>query len=115
MRESRIEQALRLRAADYGFLALKFVSPQKAGVPDRVLITPHGTVFIELKAPGQKPRPLQNRVMAEMARSGARLYLIDNLDAVETLLAALATGDETTLDTVQYHPPVTITTPIARP
>lgn len=115
MRESYIEQALRIRATSYGFLALKFVSPQKAGVPDRVLITPHGTVFVELKAPGQKPRPLQNRVMVEMAHSGARIYLIDSLEAVDTLLAALAARDKTALDTLQYHPPAIIATPIARP
>ena len=61
MRESKIEQRLRVKLQRLGCLVYKFVSPGNNGVPDRIVITPGGTVyFVELKkddgelSPGQR-------------------------------------------------------------
>ena len=60
MIEKQVEQALRKAVRDRGGLALKFVSPGLAGVPDRIVLMPNRRVaFVELKAPGKHPRPLQ--------------------------------------------------------
>ena len=38
----------------------KLVSPGFDGMPDRMVLLPNGRVgFVEVKAPGEKPRPLQ--------------------------------------------------------
>lgn len=43
-----------------GALCWKFVSPGQSGVPDRIVILPHGLMmWVELKRPGAEPRPTQ--------------------------------------------------------
>ena len=60
MLEKQIEQKLSLMVKQQGGMALKFVSPSFAGMPDRLVLLPDGIIaFVELKAPGKKPRPLQ--------------------------------------------------------
>ena len=60
MTEKHVEAALRRYAKERGVLFLKFTSPGNAGVPDRILIGPTGKIaFLELKRPGESPRPLQ--------------------------------------------------------
>ena len=59
MREKQIEQALVKAVRKRGGIALKFVSPGMAGVPDRLVLFPGGRMaFVEVKAPGKKPRLL---------------------------------------------------------
>ena len=60
MRERTIEQRLITETRKLDGLAMKFVSPGFDGVPDRIVLLPGGRMgFVELKAPGQKLRPLQ--------------------------------------------------------
>ena len=60
MREKDIENKLTLAVKKAGGIALKFVSPGFAGMPDRIVLLSDGLIaFAELKAPGKKPRPLQ--------------------------------------------------------
>ena len=48
MIEKQVEQALRKAVRDRGGLALKFVSPGLAGVPDRIVLMPNRHVaFVE--------------------------------------------------------------------
>lgn len=51
MLESKIENKLKLEVKKHGGMALKFVSPGVAGVPDRIVLIPNGRiVFVELEA-----------------------------------------------------------------
>jgi len=60
MREKEIEKKLTQETKKRGGLALKFVSPGFDGMPDRILLMPEGKIaFVEVKAPGKRPRPLQ--------------------------------------------------------
>ena len=60
MREKKIEQSLVRAVRAAGGLCPKWVSPGLDGVPDRIVLLPGGRIaFAELKAPGKKPRPLQ--------------------------------------------------------
>lgn len=62
-RESSLERYLVQRIHTIGGECLKFVSPGRVGVPDRVVLLPGGEiVFCELKAPGGKVSPAQTRV-----------------------------------------------------
>jgi len=66
--ERRLVQAVRAS----GGLALKFVSPGMAEVPDRIILFPRGrAAFCEVKAPGRKPRPLQRRRMEQLQKDSA--------------------------------------------
>lgn len=60
LRESQVENRLKFEIEKIGGMALKFVSPGMAGVPDRIVLLLGGrVVFAEIKAPGEKLRPLQ--------------------------------------------------------
>ena len=60
MREKDIEKKLSLMVKKAGGIAVKFVSPSFDGMPDRLVLLPDGVIaFVELKAPGKAPRPLQ--------------------------------------------------------
>jgi len=88
MMEKEIERYLRQRVEKAGGLCLKFTS-SSAGVPDRVVILGGETFFVELKAPGKKPRPLQARVIEGMVLKGARVEVIDSKKGVDILLSSL--------------------------
>ena len=60
MRESVVEKKFAAEVKKRGGLAVKFVSPGFNGVPDRLVLFPGGRLaFVELKAPGENMRPLQ--------------------------------------------------------
>ncbi len=60
MREREIERKLVAKVKECGGICPKFVSPGFDGMPDRVVLLPHGKIgFVEVKRPGEEPRPLQ--------------------------------------------------------
>ena len=71
MREKTIEQKLVQAVKAKGGIAPKFVSPGFSGVPDRLILLPDGKCgFVEVKAPGEKPRPLQKSRIRLLRRAG---------------------------------------------
>ena len=67
MRESEIEQYFVWTVQRMGGTAYKFKSPNHRGVADRIACLPDGsTWFVELKAPGGRPSPLQKLFAARM-------------------------------------------------
>ena len=87
MREKQIEQKLVRAVRAVGGLAPKFVSPGLDGVPDRLILLPGGHLaFAELKAPGQRPRPLQQRRIVQLRQLGFRVYIIDNTNQIGGVL-----------------------------
>lgn len=88
MLERRIEERLVQRAKDHGGMAIKWVAPGLSGVPDRICILPGGRIiFVELKAPGKAPTPLQARIHQMLAQLGADVRVIDSMEAVDALFA----------------------------
>ena len=87
MKESTIENYLVRRCKELGVLCFKFVSPSHRGVPDRLLIFPHGLVaFVELKAPGKSPTALQMTVLKQMEGNKAEVGWTDSKTGVDCLL-----------------------------
>lgn len=82
--EKDVEEYFVRRCASHGMLAVKFLSPGYAGVPDRLVLMPHRRiVFVELKAPGKKARPLQLAFFRLLARFGHTVSVLDTKEAVD--------------------------------
>ena len=87
MRESTIERRLVTEAVKRGGFAPKFVSPGLDGVPDRLLLFPGGKLaFVEVKAPGEKPRPLQRRRIDQLTALGFRVYVLDSKEQIGEIM-----------------------------
>lgn len=87
MLEREIEQALVREVRKAGGIAPKFTSPGNAGMPDRLIILPGGHIaFVELKAPGQKPRALQVRQMDRLTQLGCMVRTIDHPNQIQDLI-----------------------------
>ena len=87
MRETLIEQKLVKDTKAAGGIALKFTSPGFDGMPDRVLLFPDGRLcFVEVKAPGKKPRPLQLARHKLLRRLGFKVYVLDATEQIGGIL-----------------------------
>lgn len=87
MIESSIEQSLRIRLKKSGCLFYKFVSPGNAGVPDRICITPGGSVFfVELKTKDGKLRPEQKVQLRRLRSHNAQTFVIKGSEDAEDFL-----------------------------
>ncbi len=88
MDEKTIEQYLRREVKKLGGVAFKFVSPGNAGVPDRIVLLPGGTVkFVELKKPGGKTSPIQDLQIGVLRKLGNDVRIIDSLEKVDDLIS----------------------------
>ena len=84
VRERDVERALITAVRKAGGLCLKWVSPGWDGVPDRICLFPGGRIkFVELKRLGAKPRPLQEKRMAQLRELGFAVEVIDSLEGVD--------------------------------
>ena len=87
LREKTIEQKLVQTVKGLGGLCLKLVCPGFDGMPDRLVLLPEGRLtFVELKAPGRKPRPLQLSRHSLLRRMGFKVYVIDGTDQIGGML-----------------------------
>ena len=78
MREKTIERKLVEAVKGVEGIALKFVSPGFDGMPDRLVLLPGGKLaFVEVKAPGEKPRPLQTARHRMLRKLGFKVYVLD--------------------------------------
>jgi len=73
-----------------GGKAFKFSSPSNRAVPDRICCFPRGRiVFVECKAPGKKPTPLQLKVLGFLNSLGHNVVVIDSKEKVDVLLKVI--------------------------
>ena len=94
MREKKIEQKLVTAVKKHGGIFPKFVSPGFDGMPDRLLLLPHGRfAFVEVKAPNQKPRPLQLSRHRLLRRLGFRVYVLDALEDIDKIIKEVMSNE----------------------
>ncbi len=90
MREREVEAALAAAVKKRHGLPFKFVSPGMSGVPDRLVLLPDGKIgFIELKAPGKKMRPLQEKRKRQLESLGFLVFCMDRKEQAEVILDAI--------------------------
>lgn len=93
MREKQIEQKLVRAVKNIGGIAPKFVSPGFDGMPDRIVLLPGGHIgFVEVKAPGEKPRPLQLARHGLLRRLGFKVYVLDDEQQIGGILDEIRTA-----------------------
>ena len=92
MKESTIERELKIKIEQLGGICLKWSSPGNRGVPDRIVIYPGGVIFVELKRPGEKLRPLQEYQRQKFKDLGVTVEVIDSLEGVEELVKRIQSG-----------------------
>ena len=86
-RERDIEQKLVKAVKAAGGICPKFVSPGTDGMPDRMVLMPGGRIgFVEVKAPGKKPRPLQIRRCGQLSRLGFSVFVLDGTEQIPKIL-----------------------------
>ena len=94
MREKKIEQKLVTAVKKHGGICPKFVSPGFDGMPDRLLLLPHGRfAFVEVKAPNQKPRPLQLSRHRLLRRLGFQVYVLDALEDTDKIIKEVMSNE----------------------
>lgn len=92
MREKITEQKLTKAVKNMGGIAPKFVSPGFDGMPDRIVLLPGGHIgFVEVKAPGEKPRPLQLSRHGLLRRLGFKVYVLDDEQQIGGILDEIQT------------------------
>lgn len=89
--ERSVERYLVDRCRELGILCFKFVSPGHAGVPDRLLMGHDANgdavvLFVEVKRPGERPRPSQVGMITTMRDHGAHAVVADSRAAVDAVL-----------------------------
>ena len=86
MRERDIESYLVKRVMAMGGEVRKVRFIGRRGAPDRLVMIPGRTVWVELKAPGKVAAPHQEREHQRMRGMGQCVEVIDSLAGVEELL-----------------------------
>ena len=93
MREKTIEHKLTIAAKNMGGIALKFVSPGFDGMPDRIVLLPGGHMgFVEVKAMGCKPRPLQLARHGLLRRLSFKVYVLNDEQQIGGILDEIRTS-----------------------
>ena len=87
MKESAIERRFVEQVKQLGGFSYKWVSPGRAGVPDRIVVLPGGRVlFVELKREGGVLKPLQAHELARLQALGCTAVVAYGLEeALEVL------------------------------
>lgn len=87
MNEKTIEQKLCQAVAAGGGWAIKLNSTSAAGLPDRMLLMPNGiAAFVEVKAPGKNPRPLQWVQIKKLKKLGFAVFVLDDPKQIPQIL-----------------------------
>lgn len=95
MREKQTEQRLVKAVKAAGGICPKLVSPGIDGMPDRMVLLPGGRIgFVEVKTPGQKPRPLQVRRHEQLRMLGFKVYVLDDVNDIPGIIREIEGDDE---------------------
>lgn len=92
MQEKTIEKKLADAVKARGGLVPKFTSLGFDGMPDRIVLMPGGRMaFVEVKAPGKTPRPLQEARHRLLRQLGFRVYVLDDESQIGGILNEICT------------------------
>jgi hypothetical protein len=91
MREKAIEHKLVKAVKAEGGMCPKLVSPGTDGMPDRMVLLPEAHIgFVEVKAPGEQPRPLQVRRHEKLRELGFQVSVLDDPEQIAGIIKAVS-------------------------
>ena len=91
MTEKQIEENLRTQVKKRGGLCEKWTSGT-SGWPDRIILFKDSpAAFIEVKAPGKVPRPLQVHRHKQLRSLGFKVFVLDNEEDIGGILDEIQT------------------------
>lgn len=86
MREQEIEQQLVKETKLRGGLCAKWLSGS-VGWPDRIILLPDEKIgFVEVKAPGERPRSIQVYRHQQLRLLGYKVYVLDHSEQIGEIL-----------------------------
>ena len=90
LREKYIEQKLMRDVKAAGGICPKLVSPGMDGMPDRMALLPGGRIgFVEVKAPGKEPRPLQKLRHETLKGLGFKVFILDDEEQISGIIVRI--------------------------
>lgn len=89
MLERQIKDYLVKRCLELEIYHRKFTSPGCSGVPDWILVNNGKVIFLELKATGKKPSPLQEREINRINNHGGFATCASTKVEIEFLISYL--------------------------
>ena len=90
MREKELERKLVQKVKSSGGFALKFTSPGFDGMPDRIVLLPHGKLaFVEVKRHGMKPTTLQASRHGMLQRLGFLVFVLNRAEQIGVIISAI--------------------------
>lgn len=90
VREREVERKLVREVKAAGGMAIKLTSPSVDGLPDRLVLLHGGKIgFVELKAPGKKPRVLQVKRMKDLQALGFKVFVVDDKSQIGGVIDAI--------------------------
>ena len=92
MLEKEVEKKLVTAVQLMDGVAVKFVSPGFVGMPDRLVLIPGGRMaFVDVKRPGEQPRPLQKARHRMLQRLGFKVYVLDSVEKIGGIIDEIRT------------------------
>ncbi|HEM6178991.1 TPA: VRR-NUC domain-containing protein [Streptococcus suis] len=88
MKEKQIEQKLVDEVKNINGWCLKLTG--MLGIPDRLVLLPKGKIgFVEVKAPGKKPRAIQVKRMKQLSALGFLCFVLDDVSEIGGIIHAI--------------------------
>lgn len=86
MRESEIQTKIKNLLTDSGWLVIKIIQSNYNGICDLMALKDGRAVFIEVKAPGKKPSPLQLHRHQQLRKCGFEVVVADKVEDISHLI-----------------------------
>lgn len=83
--EAQIQAEIVRELRRQGWLVNKLIQTTLNGTPDLICHKDGRTVYIEVKRPGQKPRPLQDYRHRELAKHGIPIYVLVDISEISMI------------------------------
>ena len=92
--ESQLERKFCDKIKHLGGLPLKFVSPGRAGVPDRIVLMPGGKIyFVEMKSEVGEISILQDYVFKKFTELGFKVHIINSVESLKKFLSEIKNAE----------------------
>lgn len=84
--EGRVVAAIKKKVKEAGGECRKCSWEGRVGSPDLLVLLPGRHFWVEVKAPGEKPRISQAREIAKLQKAGCIVYVLDSVEAISRII-----------------------------